>query len=200
MTSENIAVVRPANHVPGPAQGKWTYEEYAALDDGQRYEVVHGVLYTTLTPGIAHQDAVARILYYLLGYVEFSGRGKVSVAPCDVELAPNIVVQPDVLVVLKAHKGRVTKSHIVGAPDIAIEVSSPGTATYDRREKYDLYARAGVQEYWLVDPVAQVIEVLSLEDSKYQSLGVFENQDTVISKVVPEISEVPVVKFFATED
>ncbi len=200
MTSENIAVVRPANHVPGPTQGNWTYEQYAALDDGQRYEVVNGVLYMTPAPGIPHQDAVGRFLYYLLSYVEFPGRGKVLVAPCDVELAPNIVVQPDVLVVLKAHKGRVTKSHIVGAPDVAIEISSPGTATYDRREKYDLYARAGVQEYWLVDPVAQVIEVLSLEDGEYQSLGVFEDQNTLISKVVPEISVVPVAKFFATEE
>ncbi len=200
MTSENIAVVRPANHVPGPKQGNWTYEEYAALDDGQRYEVVNGVLYMSPVPGAVHQDAVARFIYYLLSYVEFPGLGKVFVAPFDVELASNIVVQPDVLVVLKSHKERVTKSHVVGAPDVAIEISSPGTATYDRRVKYDLYARAGIREYWLVDPMAQVIEVLSLEDGEYQSLGVFEDQNTVISKVVPEISMVPVVKFFATEE
>ena len=200
MTSDNVTVVRPANHVPGPAQGDWTYEQYAALDDGQRYEVVNGVLYMTPAPNIAHQDAVGRFVYYLLSYVEFPGLGKICVAPCDVELAPNIVVQPDVLVVLKAHKERVTKSHIVGAPDVVVEVSSPGTATHDRRSKYDMYAHAGVQEYWLVDPVAQVVEVLSLEDGVYQSVGVFEDQSTVISKVVPGISEVPVTKFFATEE
>ena len=200
MTSENIAVFLPANHVPGPAQGNWTYEEYAALNDGQKYEIVNGVLYITLTPDVAHQEAVVRFVYYLLSCVEFPGLGRVLLAPCDVELASNTIVQPDVLVVLKAHKGRVTRSHIVGAPDVAIEVSSPGTATYDRREKYDLYGRAGVQEYWLVDPVAQVIEVLSLEDGRYQSPGVFEDQNAVISKVVPEISEVPVANFFATEE
>jgi Uma2 family endonuclease len=196
MTSDNITVVRPANHVPGPAQGNWTYEQYAALDDGQRYEVVNGVLYMTPAPNIAHQDAVLGFAHYLLTYIQFSGLGKVIVAPCDVELAPKVVVQPDVLVMLNAHKERITKTHVVGAPDIVVEVSSPGTATYDRHHKYDLYAHAGVQEYWLVDPGAQVVEVLSLEDGKYQSLGVFEDQDAVISKIVPAISEVPVAKFF----
>ncbi len=84
----------------------------------------------------------------------------------------------------------------MGVPDIVVEVSSPGTATYDRHHKYDLYAHAGVQEYWLVDPIAQAVEILSLEDGMYQLLGVFEDQDTIISKVVPVISEVPVAKFF----
>jgi Uma2 family endonuclease len=196
MTFNNITAMNPADHVPGPKQGDWTYEQYAALDDGQRYEVVDGVLYMTPAPNIAHQDAVARFVYYLLAYVEFSGLGKVCVAPCDVELASNIVVQPDVLVILKAHQERVTKTHIVGAPDIVVEVSSPGTATYDRRKKYDLYAHAGVQEYWLVDPIAHFIEVLSLEDSEYRSFGVFEGQDTIISQIVPGISVVPVAKFF----
>ncbi len=196
MTPDNITAMNPANDVPGPRQGDWTYEQYAALDDGKRYEVVDGVLYMTPAPNIAHQDAVARFVYYLMAYAEFSGLGKVFVAPCDVELAPNIVVQPDVLVVLKAHQERITKTHVVGAPDIVVEVSSPGTATYDRRKKYDLYAHAGVQEYWLVDPGAQVVEVLSLENGMYHSLGVFEGQCTIISQVVPEISAVPVAKFF----
>ncbi len=196
MTFDNITAVSPANHVPGPDPGNWTYKQYAALDDGQRYEVVDGVLYMTPAPNIAHQDAVLNFAHYLLMYAQSSGLGKVCVAPCDVELAPNVVVQPDVLVVLKAHLERVTKTHIVGAPDIVVEVSSPGTATYDRRNKYDLYARAGVQEYWLVDPVAHAVEVLSLEDSVYRSLGVFEGQDTIVSQIVPEISAVPVAKFF----
>ena len=158
---------------------------------------MNGVLYMTPAPNIAHQDAVLSFAHYLLTYAQFPGLGRVFVAPCDVELAPNVVVQPDALVVLKAHKERITKTHIVGAPDIVVEVSSPGTATYDRHDKYDMYARAGVQEYWLVDPVAQVVEVLSLEDDEYQSLGVFEGQNGVISKVVPATSAVPVVKFFA---
>ncbi|GAC1373020.1 MAG: Uma2 family endonuclease [Ktedonobacteraceae bacterium] len=200
MTADNITVMRLADHVPGPAQGDWTYKQYAALDDGKRYEVVNGVLYMTPAPNIAHQEAVLSFGHYLLTYAQFSGLGKVFVAPCDVELAPNVVVQPDVLVVLNVHKERITKTHIVGAPDIVVEVSSPGTATYDRRHKYDVYLRAGVQEYWLVDPVAQVVEVLSLEDGIYQSLGVFEDQNLVISKVVPAISELSVAKFFATAE
>ena len=197
MTPENITAMNPADDVPGPRQGDWIYKQYAALDDGRRYEVVDGVLYMTPAPNIAHQDAGARFVYYLMAYAEFSGLGKVLVAPCDVELAPNIVVQPDVLVVLKAHQERITKTHIVGAPDIVVEVSSPGTVMYDRHNKYDLYALAGVQEYWLADPVAHFVEVLSLENGIYHSLGIFEGNDTVISRVVPGISAVPVAKFFA---
>lgn len=185
-TSERLPVVAPVEHVPGPKQGRWTYKDYAALpDDGRRYEVVNGVLFMAPSPGGAHQDATSRFNYYLLTNVEFAGLGKVRLAPFDVELAPNVVVQPDVLVVLNASREKITESRIVGAPDLVIEVSSPSTANYDRREKYDAYARAGVPEYWIADPASHTVEVFVLEAGRYVSLGVFRGQATLPSQVVP---------------
>jgi Uma2 family endonuclease len=198
MTSDRLDVVRPADHVPGPKQGNWTYSHYAALpDDGQRYEVIDGVLYMAPAPDDEHQDAAGNFFYYLKMHIHFAGLGKVRISPYDVQLAPGVVVQPDVLVVLNAHLDRITHRGLVGAPDLVIEVASPSTATFDRRKKYTAYESAGVPEYWIVDDAAQTIEVLTLENGVYTTLGIFIGKATLPSKVVPEIAAVQVEQFFA---
>lgn len=189
MTSDKLPIVIPADWIPGPKQGNWTYKHYAALpNDGKRYEIVNGVLYMTPAPNIAHQDAAFEIASYLRAHVKVSILGRVFMAPVDVELAPGTVVQPDVLVVLNASRNRIKENRIVGAPDLVVEVVSPGTAIYDRHEKYDAYAHAGVQEYWIADPGTRTVEVLALEASKYHSLGVFRGQAILPSQVLPEFA------------
>src|SRR5437879_7675555 len=149
-----------ADMTPGPEQGHWTYNHYAALpDDGKRYEIMHGILVTVTSPNISHQEVVGEFFSYLRAHTRSNDLGRVFVAPVDVELAPNVVVQPDIAVVLKANVDKVTESRIVGAPDLVVEVASPGTANHDRREKYDAYARAGVLEYWIATPEARTVEV-----------------------------------------
>lgn len=88
ITSKEITVVTPANHVPGPKQGCWTYDHYLALpDDGQRYEIVGGVLYMAPAPNMGHQAASIRFSHYLFTHIELAGTGKVYAAPTDVVLA-----------------------------------------------------------------------------------------------------------------
>ena len=119
-------------------------------------------------------------------------------APFDVELAQDTVFQPDVLVVLNAGLEKVTEDGVIGAPDLVVEVASPGTAPYDRLSKYEKYARAGVPEYWIVNPEKRSIEVLVLEGSStYHSLGVFQGQVTLPSQIVPGLL-VRVEQFFAS--
>jgi Uma2 family endonuclease len=195
MEKQTVAI--PANWVPGPKQGEWTYHHYAALpDDGQRYEIIDGVLYMAPSPTEAHQDAVLWLAHYLLIHVKIAGLGQVYVAPFDVELAPKLVVQPDVTVVLKANEEKITSTRIIGSPDLVVEVSSPSTIGYDRREKQDMYAHAGIPEYWIVHPGEQMIEVLTLEGNEYSSLGIFSGQATLLSKIVPTICEVAAEKIF----
>lgn len=195
---DRLDVAAPATNVPGPRQGEWTYSHYAALpDDGRRYEIVDGVLYMAPAPNIRHQIAVLECAAYLRTYVKFAGLGRVFVAPIDVQLEANFVVQPDVVVVLKKNLDIIKETRIIGAPDLIVEVASPKTVTYDRRTKYDAYARAGVSEYWLVDPSSQTVEVLTLENGNYQLVGLFGAQHTVQSHVVPGISDVRVEQFFA---
>jgi Uma2 family endonuclease len=119
-------------------------------------------------------------------HVQFSGLGKVYPAPFDVELAFNTVVQPDILVVLNENLSKIIPSHVVGAPDLTVEVLSPGTARYDRVKKYNAYAHAGVREYWIVDPLKETVEVLYLEGETYHAAGVFSGEQKLPSLVVPD--------------
>jgi Uma2 family endonuclease len=196
-TVERPSMVLPADWVPGPEQGSWTYDDYISLpDDGQRYEVVNGVLVMSPAPDGPHQDAVLRIAHYLLMHVEFAGLGKVRVAPFDVQLSPNDVFQPDVFVVLNAHLGRLQKKKMVGPPDLAVEVASPSTALLDRVSKYERYAEAGVQEYWIVNVEAGTVQVSVLEAGGYRSLGTFRGKQNIPSRVVSNLPE-RVEQFFS---
>jgi Uma2 family endonuclease len=193
---DTLPVVAPADHVPGTRQGNWTYERYAQIpDDGQRYEVIYGVLFMAPAPTIGHQGVSSHLLGRLMQYVEFAGKGRVFHAPCDVELAPDVVVQPDIVVVLNDNLEILTPSRIIGARDLVIEIASPSTAAYDRRTKQDAYARAGVREYWLVDPATRTIELMMLEHGAYRVVGVYQNQALLPSKVVPDLP-VRVAQFF----
>ncbi|HLQ30019.1 MAG TPA: Uma2 family endonuclease [Ktedonobacteraceae bacterium] len=197
-TSDRLPAVTSADSVSGPGQGYWTYKEYAALpDDGHHYEIVNGVLYMTPSPSIPHQKAVLRFSLHLFNHVEALGLGQVFVAPFDVELASNVIIQPDVAVVLNAGLEKVTESRIIGAPDLVVEVASPSTAGYDRRVKQDAYARAGVPEYWIADPVAYTVEVLVLEAGSYRSLDIFRGRAKLPSKVIANLP-VRVEQFFAS--
>jgi Uma2 family endonuclease len=196
-TSGNVPGVIPANWVPGPKQGHWTYNNYAALpDDGKRYEIVNGVLFMTPSPGKQHQEASLEIASYLRIYLRQANLGRVYIAPFDVQLSPNMVVQPDVMVILQQNLDKVSSNRVLGAPDLVVEVASPGTATYDRHAKQIAYAQAGVPEYWIADPSARTVEVLLLEGEVYNSVGIFEGKATLPSIIVPGLTT-QVEQFFA---
>jgi Uma2 family endonuclease len=197
-TSDKLPVVAPANDVPGPKQGFWTYDDYAAIPgDGKRYEILNGVLYMSPSQSWSHQEIVGEIFAHLRMYTRTTGSGGVFMAPIDVELAPNTTFQPDVVVLLKASQKKLKERHIVGAPDLVVEVVSPGSETHDRHRKIDAYARAGVPEYWIVDPDSRTVEVLTLEDGEYHSQGVYRGKATLPSQIVPGLL-VHVEQFFVS--
>lgn len=137
-----------------------SYEDYLHLpDDGRRYELVEGDLFVTAAPVPKHQRVVIRLIYALEGWAEATGGGEVLTAPLDVLLAPNTVVQPDVVVVLAAHADRVSERGIEGAPDLVIEVLSERTRRHDEVVKRHLYDKYGVAEYWVIDRVVEAARV-----------------------------------------
>jgi len=154
------------------------------------------VLYMPPAPNIAHQSASNLFAFYLTMHVQMTGQGWVFSAPIDVELAPNVVVQPDVVVVLAANQGIIAPERIIGAPDLVVEIASPGTATYDRSKKLAAYERAGVHEYWIADPIARTVEVLLRDGDSYASKGVFAGKATLPSRVAPGLP-VQARQFFA---
>ena len=172
--AETLPMIEPADWLPGAAQSQWTYSAYAVLpNDRNRYEIVNGVVSMAPTLTTWHQSATSLFTYYLTAHIQIPGLGRVFAAPTDVELGPHDVVQPDVAVVLHANQSIITPSRLLGAPDLVVEIVSPSTVGYDRRQKQDAYARAGVAEYWVADPNAKTVELLVLRNGAYQAIGVF---------------------------
>jgi len=143
---------------------RWTYEDYYHLEDGQRYEIIEGELIRMApAPDIFHQNWALELVLRLREHVKQNKLGQVFIAPVDVGLSANDVVQPDVVFVSAARAGIIERRGIMGVPDLVVEVLSPATARDDRSRKRDLYARAGISEYWIADPANRTLEVLTLK-------------------------------------
>lgn len=194
--SANLQTITLADWVSGPKQGDWTYNEYVTLpDDGKRYEIVNGVLLSSPPSTGLHQDTIVEVFFYLRSHVKFAGLGLVIQAPFVVQLSSKDVFQSDMCVVMNAHLDRVQEKKIVGTPDLVVEVSTSGTAAFDRLTKYDTYEYTGVAEYWILNLESRTVEVFVLEGDEYQSLGVFHGEQKVPSRLISWLS-VRVDQFF----
>ncbi len=148
--------------MPATVRRRWTRAEVCALIDASplatpRYELVDGDLLVTPSPSALHQAAVLELAVALRSYLRGSGIGQVFTSPCDVELEPGTLVQPDDFVVPPEEARRIRIVWPARTLLLAIEVVSPGSARSDRGEKRDLYRRH-VPEYWIVDLDAELIE------------------------------------------
>jgi Uma2 family endonuclease len=171
-----------------PDQGDWTYEDYCRLpEDGWRYEVLRGKLHMTPAPSWPHQDAVWNFGFLLKAFVREKGLGKVAGAPADILLPGGLAtpVQPDVFFISRERLGIIHDSHIEGAPDLILEVLSPSNWLTDRRDKFQIYAAAGVREYWIADPKNRDVEVFVLRDGTYELLGRFGPGERARSETLP---------------
>jgi Uma2 family endonuclease len=142
------------------AARKLTYDDFLRFpDDGRRHELIDGENYVTPSPAERHQRVSMDLAVALANYLKKGGTGRVYHAPFDVVLSNHDVVEPDLLVVLNDQADIITPLHVRGAPAIVIEILSPGTRRRDETLKRQLYARAGVREYWMVDPDRGAITV-----------------------------------------
>lgn len=130
------------------------YEEYLALSDGARIvEWANEEILTYMPPTDQHQDLTRFLAVFLDGFVRALSLGILRFAPFEVKLWPEGPSrEPDLLFVTNEHQGRLTEKRMEGAPDLVIEIISPGTATIDRVDKFLEYQQAGVGEYWIIDP------------------------------------------------
>ncbi len=145
----------------------WTYEDYLKLTDDKRYELINGRLYEMPAPGFEHQDVLTLLLIKMRGYTDEKDLGKVLPAPFDVILSDTVVVQPDIVFISKKNLKNVERGRLFGTPDLVVEIVSPSSYYRDRYEKFGLYEKHGVKEYWIVLPREKVIEVWCLKDGKY---------------------------------
>lgn len=161
----------------------YTYEEWLAMDDDVRSELLHGVIYMMASPSYSHQKVSMELSRQLSNFLV----GKVCEvfsAPFDVRLYKkgDTVLQPDIVVV--CDKSKLNSKGCEGAPDLVIEILSPTTASYDQVTKFNEYLKAGVLEYWIVDPDAKVLIVYRLKNDSYIA-NTYGEADTAPVGVLP---------------
>ncbi len=169
-----------------PPQGQWTYEDYCRLpEDGWIYEIITGELFMSPVPLTRHQRCKVRLVYAMFDFVQEHDAGEVLDAPIDV-LLPGLTtpVQPDIVFVAKANADIVKEERIEGVPDLMVEVLSPWNWIVDRHKKFAVYAKAGVREYWIVDPKARSIELFVLKEGAFELVGKYGVGKTVKSRVL----------------
>lgn len=149
-------------------QGEYTVEDYYALPDERRAELIDGVIYDMSSPTFNHQGVAGEVYFQIADFIR-SRKGEciVRMAPVDVRLDCDnrTMVQPDVLVV--CDKRKIRRWGVMGAPDFVVEVLSQSTRRKDSIKKLSKYAEAGVREYWLIDPDKRKLIVYYLEEDGF---------------------------------
>lgn len=164
---------------------KYTYEDYLKTPEDQRYELIEGELIMTPSPVTYHQWISKNILYELEKLVRDKKIGKVFNAPYDVYLNDENVVQPDILFISKERENIIGEKNIQGAPDLVVEVLSEGTSYRDLVKKKKLYARFGVKEYWIVDPIEKTVEKYSNKEKTFTTEISYSQNDILESLLLP---------------
>jgi Uma2 family endonuclease len=149
------------------------------------FQVIEGDLVMSPSPDTFHQHVILNISFLLRQYLMKNPVGEVFVAPLDIFLSDVSVFQTDVIFISQKRRTIIKEHGIEGAPDMVIEILSPGTARYDKGSKRKIYARAGVQELWLVDPGAKRIEVYQLPKDGETPGATFGGDVTFTSPLLP---------------
>jgi Uma2 family endonuclease len=143
------------------APRKLTYDDFVRIpEDGRRHEILDGEHVVTAAPFLRHQQVVVELSGQLYVYLKRHNLGRMFTAPADVVLSRHDVVEPDLLFVSNAKLGLLTQKNVQGAPDLVVEVLSPGTRHRDLGKKRVRYELLGVGEYWVLDPDRDTATVL----------------------------------------
>ena len=164
---------------------KYTYADLETINDGNRYEIIDGELYLMSSPAAKHQAILGDMF---VQFKEFFNNKKCRpfIAPLDVRLdgkgsKSKNVIQPDLMVVCDKNK---IQDKIEGAPDLVVEILSKYNKSYDKFEKYHLYQKYGVREYWIVDIEEGMVYVYILrEDNIYTLPKIYKIKQPIKSTI-----------------
>lgn len=177
-SSGNILAEPQAVYNTGdPGQGHYTLKDYLELPDDQRVEMIDGTFYDMSAPSTIHQTICLQLGLAFSRFIsEQNGSCEVFLSPIDVQLDRDdrTIVEPDICIVCDSDK--IHRERIFGAPDLIVEILSPSTRRKDMTLKMWKYSRAGVREYWMVDPDALRVVVYDFEQDVKMSVYSFHDK------------------------
>jgi Uma2 family endonuclease len=186
--------------VKATSRVKLTYEDFLLFpDDGKRHELIDGEHYVTPSPNTKHQVVLGNLYFIIRAWLEQNPVGRVFFAPFDVVFTQFDVVEPDLLYMSHDRAESIlTSKHVSGAPEIVVEIGSPGTRKRDETIKRRLYERSGVSEYWVVDPDLDVIRVYRSDAGRFGRPTELSTDagDALTTPLLPGV-EIPLVRVFA---
>lgn len=159
-------------------------------DDGNRYELIEGELFVSRAPGLPHQNILANLLTLLKVFLAAHPLGKVWPTPGVIFDNHNAVI-PDIVFIRQERLPDIAADEkVTGAPDLAIEIVSPGAenARRDRIVKLQTYSKFGVREYWVVDGYRRTIEIYRLEQERLALVVTLTNDEELTTPLLPEFS------------
>lgn len=175
--------------------GTYSYADYLKWDIEERLELIRGKIFSmSPAPGSYHQEVSAHVLSEIYFYLK-NNPCKVYAAPFDVRLPRQsledkeiyTVLQPDICVICDSRK--IDERGCIGAPDIVVEILSPGNSKKELKYKYEVYEEFGVREYWVFQPEGKLFFKYVLnETGKFESSRVLTSGDEVTSSVLPGFS------------
>jgi len=173
-------------------RNNFTYHDYLQLPEepGYHYEVLEGNLIKEPSPNVIHQRVSRRLQRILEDYFwEKNSEGEVFYAPLDVTFGEKNVLQPDLLYISEEKQNLIKEKRIDGPPLLTVEIISPSSGSRDRVQKMNIYQKAGVKHYWIVDPEKKTCECFTLKDGTY-SLVISGMEDEIIEH--PEFSDLKI--------
>jgi len=184
---------------PASSGVKLTCDDFVLFpDDGKRHELIDGEHYVTPSPNRKHQQVSLHLVLLIGVWLEDHPVGQILHAPFDVVLSRFDVVEPDLLYMSTERAADVlTAANVQGAPELVIEIGSPGTRKRDETIKRALYERAGVQEYWIVDPDIDVVRIYTRAGDRFARPVELsrENGDVFTTPLLPGL-ELPLARVF----
>ncbi len=174
---------------------RFTYDDLAQLpNDGKRYELADGELIVSPAPTYDHQRIVWQFSRLLMR-AEDAGYGQGVVSPIDVVFGRYATTQPDLLFIGRERLHIIANGRVQGAPDLIIEILSPGTRDHDLGWKKILYAREGVRHYWVADPLNETVYPFVLGERGYADVAPLTGEAILTCPLFPEIVST-VARFF----
>jgi Uma2 family endonuclease len=192
MEKQNLENKAGENKVESPftEYGRYSYADYLTWELEEMVELIRGKVFRKAeAPKVIHQQVAGNVFVAFSIYLKRK-KCKVFIAPFDVRLPVkskkneeiDTVVQPDICVICDPNK--LDEAGCIGAPDLIVEVLSPGNNKKELQNKYDVYEEAGVREYWVIHPSECTLLVYTLINGRYDASKIFTHGDRVTSQAV----------------